>query len=133
MSNSSQPKNSYDTLVIKGIDDYLKNCTIYLGSTGVSSSDVTITTPIDYQYNYTGQTITLSPGIASTIDTITLNGIDASDYTFTFPQEWQNTFPEWSRVQDMCKQYPGLQVAFDNFKVFYEMIKDDYDNPTPKK
>jgi hypothetical protein len=132
MSNSSQPKNSYDTLITKGIDDYLKECTIDLGGTGVSASDVTITTSMDYQYNYTGQTITLNSSIGN-IDTITLNGIDASNYTFTFPQEWQDSFPEWSRVQDMCDKYPGLKVAFDNFKVFYEMVKDDYDNPTPKK
>ena len=48
-------------------------------------------------------------------------------------QEWKNSFPDWSRVQDMCEYYPGLKIAFENFKVFYEMVKDDYDNPTPKK
>jgi hypothetical protein len=132
MSNSSQPKNSYDTLITKGIDDYLKDCTIDLGGTGVRGSDITITNSIDYQYNYTGQTITLSPSITS-IDTITINDMAASNYTFNLPQEWVDTFPVWNRVQDMCEQYPGLKVAFDNFKVFYEMVKDDYDNPTPKK
>jgi len=47
--------------------------------------------------------------------------------------DWQQRFPDWARVQDMCNKYPGLKIAFDNFKTFYEMVKDDYDNPTPKK
>ncbi len=33
----------------------------------------------------------------------------------------------------MCEKYPGLKIAFENFRMFYEMVKDDYDNPTPKK
>ena len=40
---------------------------------------------------------------------------------------------DWDKVEDMCKEYPGLKIAFENFKVFYEMVKDDYNNPTPKK
>ena len=39
----------------------------------------------------------------------------------------------FSKIENMCEQYPGLKIAFENFKVFYEMVKDDYNNPTPKK
>jgi hypothetical protein len=70
---------------------------------------------------------------SSGISTITLNGIDASSYSFNLPQEWVGCFPDWDKVEDMCKEYPGLKIAFENFKVFYEMVKDDYNNPTPKK
>ena len=133
MNNSSQPENLSDTLTINGktIDEYIKDITIDLGGTGVSASDITITSPYNYStsYDYNISPITLT---GSTIDTITINSMD-NNYTFNFPQEWQDSFPGWHRVQDMCDKYPGLKVAFDNFKVFYEMIKDDYDNPTPKK
>jgi hypothetical protein len=123
-----------DTLTINGktIDEYIKDLTIDLGS--VSGGDITITNPssmytTSYDYNISPITVTGS----TTIDTITINGIDSNNYTFNLPQEWQEGFPEWHRVQDMCDKYPGLKVAFNNFKVFYEMVKNDYDNPTPKK
>jgi len=47
--------------------------------------------------------------------------------------EWVDCFPEWHRVEDMCKKYPGLEIAFRNFQTVYQLVKDDYDNPTPKK
>lgn len=151
MSDSSQPKNLYDTLYIDGksIDEILKECTIDLSGTGANMSDVTIT-PGNACYDYATSipTITLGPtgsaGTAyagnggtytintlSTTDTITITGLDTS--SFTFPVEWKDSFPAWSRVEDMCEKYPGLKIAFENFKVVYEMVKDDYDNPVPKK
>ena len=83
-------------------------------------------------------TYTIAPLTTSQIQTITvgnITGASGTDYTTSWHwgKEWVDHFPEWSRVQDMCVKYPGLKVAFDNFKVFYEMCKDDYDNPIPKK
>lgn len=147
MSSSSQPKNSYDTLIINGksIDDILKECTVDLGGTGVNMNDVSITgsySDVSYTYannsfsnitlggNAGAATYTIQP--ITSVDTITLNGID--NYSaFNIPVEWVDCLPPFSRVQDMCEKYPGLKIAFENFKVFYEMVKDDYDNPTPKK
>jgi hypothetical protein len=146
MSDSSQPKNLYNDLIIDGksIEDILKDCTIDLGATGASASDVYISTSAgnyNYSSDYTNiSTITLSPSPStytmntlSTTDTITISNLDTSAFTLNLPQEWVDSFPAWDRVKDMCEHYPGLKVAFENFKVFYEMIKDDYDNPTPKK
>jgi len=146
MSDSSQPKiSSIDLpLTSKSIDEILKDCMI--GATGSSSDTITIT-PSDLSYSYAtaydtgGNTITISGAAAqptyslgsSGISTITLNSVDTSSFTYDFHKEWQNCFPQWTRVQDMCDKYPGLKIAFENFKVFYEMVKDDYDNPTPKK
>ncbi len=147
MNDSSQPKNSYETLVIneKTIEELLKDCTIDLSGTGVESSDITITS-IDSSRYYDTNTlasVTLTPtytSIGSGVSTFTIgsgtvsiDSIDTSSFAFNLPKEWVDTFPMWTRVQDMCEKYPGLKVAFDNFKVFYEMVKDDYDNPTPKK
>lgn len=146
MSDSSQPKiSSIDLpLTSKSIDEILKDCMI--GATGSASDTITIT-PSDLSYSYAtaydigGNTITISGAAAqptyslgsSGLSTITLNSVDTSSFTYDFHKEWQNCFPQWTRVQDMCEQYPGLKIAFENFKVFYEMVKDDYDNPTPKK
>jgi len=143
MSNSSQPKGLSNDLT----NDIL----ITAGGAGLTSFDTITITGADYAsgsaytYNSTYDfssvittnsvgTYTINSGMSpSTIDSITLNGLDAGQYTFKLPEEWIDSFPTWSRVEDMCKQYPGLKIAFDNFKVFYEMVKDDYDNPTPKK
>ncbi len=142
MSNSSQLENSFNDLKIDGktIDEILKDCTIDLGGTGASMNDITIgSSDCTYTYNSDSTiTLTTSGGAGQTYsigssyisDTIT---IDNNQFTFNFPEEWINSFPDWHRVKDMCDKYPGLKIAFDNFRVFYEMVKDDYDNPTPKK
>ncbi len=137
MSNSSQLTTS--------LDDFLKDITIELSDT----TTVTGSSISDYSYSYnsnTMSTITLSPPITSIssggggtytsingisgIDTIT---IDNSSFTFNLPKEWIDCFPDWHRVEDMCKKYPGLEIALRNFQTVYQLVKDDYDNPTPKK
>jgi len=66
-----------------------------------------------------------------TSDTITLN----TDYQFSWgdAQEFVDAFPDWQRVQDMCKKYPGLEIALRNFRTVYTLVKDDYDNPKDKE
>jgi hypothetical protein len=68
----------------------------------------------------------------SSIDTITITNTTGA-FNWKLPEEWVDTFPAWSRVEDMCKQYPGLKVAFENFKTVYQLVKDDYDNPKDEK
>ncbi len=146
MSNSSQPKNLYDTLKIDGksIDDILKEInttTINLntdidnmttaGYSGESTYDYAVSTPTISLPNTAGGTYTINT--LSTIDTITITGLENSSYSFNLPKEWVDCLPSIERVQDMCEKYPGLKIAFENFKVIYEMVKDDYDNPVPKK
>ena len=148
MSDSSQPKNSYQGFEAQDIESILKDCTIDLSGTGVNMNDVSINySGQNYNYNTSG-TISVAPSVCytgaagagtytisslSTSDTITLTGLDSSSFTFNLPEEWKDSFPGWDRVQDMCEKYPGLKIAFENFKVIYEMVKDDYDNPVPKK
>lgn len=137
MSNSSQLTNS--------LDDLLKDLTIDLSDT----TTITSGSASDY-YSYdsnTISTITLSPpittisggggvygigavGSSAGVNTIS---IDTSSFTFNMPKEWVDCFPDWHRVEDMCKKYPGLEIAFRNFQTVYQLVKDDYDNPTPKK
>ena len=137
MSNSSQQTTS--------LDDLLKDITIDLSDTPsttvVGASDysyqynndmTTITLPSISSINAGGSTYTIGSGISG-ISTINNISIDTGSYTWKMPKEWVDCFPEWSRVEDMCKQYPGLAIAFRNFQTVYQLVKDDYDNPTPKK
>ncbi len=104
------------------------------------------TTTIDLSDLSSGITIT-NGGIGSTTGSITLNSGNMSNTfggayigdTITFnnewilPQEWENGFPDWDRIQSMCETYPGLKIAFEKFKTTYYLVKDDYDNPTDQK
>ena len=133
MSTSSQPTIS--------LDDLIKDLTI-------DFSDVTSTTTVvgasDYSYTYDSNsmsTITLGPISTTSPSITTISGIsttntisiDNSSFTWNLPEEWVGCFPDWDRVKDMCKKYPGLEIAFRNFQTVYQLVKDDYDNPTPKK
>ena len=128
MSNSSQLTNSLDDLLTD---------TITLDSTGAGT--FTYTGASDYSYDSNSvSTITMSPSISTysigTISpTISTVSIDSSQFTWNMPVEWVGTFPDWDRVEDMCKKYPALEIALRYFKTVYQLVKDDYDNPTPKK
>ena len=127
MSISSQPQTS--------LDDFLKDITIDLSNTttvvGAGSNpyiyDTATMSPITIT---TGGAGTYTIGNISSIDTMS---IDSSSFTFNLPEEWIDAFPDWHRVEDMCKKYPGLEIAFRNFQTVYQLVKDDYDNPVPKK
>jgi hypothetical protein len=139
MSDSSQPKNLYQGFEAQSIDTILKDCVIDLSGTGANMNDVSFTSSYSGQsFTYaTLPTITIGGGAGATTystvtttDTITL---DSSSFVFNLPTEWIDCLPPLDRVQNMCEKYPGLKIAFENFKVVYEMVKDDYDNPVPKK
>lgn len=96
-----------------------------------TTGDITLNTVFasGTAYSSIGAATTTYTISGSAIDTITL----PMQYEIPLDQEWVNCFPEWSRINDMCKKYPGLDIAFNNFKTIYELVKDDYDNPVPKK
>ena len=112
----TQPTHSYNDFF--NIDN-----TISITS-GPTSGDVYIDNMNSYN---------ISAGAAGTYtitssDTITFN---SNEYQFNWgdAEEWVDAFPDWQRVQDMCKKYPGLEIALRNFKTVYTLVKDDYDNP----
>lgn len=141
MSDSSQQK--------KSIDDLPNDILIDLGGTGVSSDCITITLPdanmstasnyyisSDDTINVSGSTITLTGAGASTTYTLGPNN-DIIGGNFANEWQWGEEFvdklPDLERIKDMCSKYPGLEIAFRNFETIYKLVKDDYDNPTPKK
>jgi hypothetical protein len=62
-----------------------------------------------------------------------INTVDISGIKLNWPEEWVNCFPEWSRIESMCEEYPGLAIAFEKFKTVYKLVKDDYDTPKDKR
>ena len=133
MTTTSQPtaysptsSNTIDTITISGID------TIDWGlynAMDTSNSITYVSSPSSYTYT-TGGTITLPSITTAQISSLT---IDTSTFKINTPEEWVDQFPNWNRVEDMCKKYPALEIAFRNFKTVYQLVKDDYDNPAPKK
>lgn len=108
-------------------------------SVATSSSSVTSIDLSGLTTYSTGSTITLNLPTPTTTysftnsnsnDTITFSNIFATEYG---TEEWRDCFPGWTRIQDMCEQYPGLKIAFEKFKTTYYLVKDDYDTPKTEK
>jgi hypothetical protein len=79
-------------------------------------------------------TITLTGAGASTytigsagVSSITLNDINTSEFTWKMPEEWVDSFPDYSKVQEMCDKYPAFKIAFEKFKQMYDLVEDDYE------
>jgi len=73
----------------------------------------------------------------SSLTTAQITQLDTSLWSSTI-QNWQQipfkeTWPDWFRVQNMRKQYPSLDKALTQLETIYNIVKDDYDNPTPKR
>jgi hypothetical protein len=79
-------------------------------------------------------TITISNGgtSSSTSGPYTISGA-GSGFSWHVPEEWDGCFPDWARIQDMCEQYPALQIAFEKFKTTYKLVKDHYDTPEDQR
>jgi hypothetical protein len=69
-------------------------------------------------------------GAVGSIGTITLtDSLSNVNWTVT---EWENCFPDFNKVNEMCETYPGLKIAYEKFKTVYKLVKDDYDSNTKK-
>ena len=44
--------------------------------------------------------------------------LDASSQWITFT-EFENTMPDIGKVHEMCREYPALNKAYENFKIIY--------------
>lgn len=136
MSNSSQQTTLSD--------DLLNDTLTTIGGLGTDTFTITLPSDLYTSSSYInagmGNITIASGGVGATGSTfstfngstITLTG-GTETYSWMNPVEWADSFPDWNRVQEMCKQYPGLEIALRNFRTIYELVKDDYDNPTPKK
>ncbi len=51
--------------------------------------------------------------------------IDLSSIIIT-PVDFEDCMPEVAKVEDMCNEYPALAKAYENFKVIYKMVEQDW-------
>ena len=96
----------------------------YNTSAGFSSNNITISGT----GSANGYTIA-----SGTTSTVTLNDINATTFSWKMPEEFVDAFPDYDRIEKMCKEYPGLAIAFEKFKTVYKLVKDDYDTPKDKR
>lgn len=85
-------------------------------------------------------TIPSSPNIGDIwLDTSTMNtnvyvesgswlAIDSNGIDLTFVKDviFENSMPHLHDVEEMCKEYPALDKAFENFKLVYKMVEQDW-------
>ncbi len=73
-----------------------------------------------------------------TVDTITIDttsnfNLDRTSVWDTYSgyfkslKEFEDTMPELTKIKEMCRMYPALDKAFENFKAVYKLVKDDYE------
>ena len=109
----TQSKDSDETFTIN-LNDYTTDTIDLSNIDGIVTSDSSITISLD---DYT-----VSP--TTTWDTSTI-----SDYTFnvsSYNEIFIDTMPSVHTVDDMCKEYPALNKAYETFKSVYKMCEQDY-------
>ena len=80
-----------------------------------------------------GSGYTIGSGLTSS-GTISISTVGAgTGFNWTMPNEWDGCFPDWDRIQKMCKEYPALAIAFEKFKTTYQLVKDHYDTPEDQR
>ena len=105
----------------------------------IDLSSITLNGPTpSYSYNLNDlNNITIQPVDTSQWATLTTGQIGAlnTDYITSWnqQQEFVDTWPAWYKMKDMASKYPAIKKALENLSTVYTMVKDDYDNPTPKR
>ena len=115
MSNSNDTTIFENDIVIcTGTSDSLTitNHDSMASTTSISTDSFTIT---DGDYTF------------SLDDTISYDNIVSGTTINTgFGTEWIDHLPAMSVVKEMCKHYPALEKALENFKTVYKMVEQDY-------
>ena len=113
--------------------------------------DIFTSTDNDYNIELTGVSDTIdtsyiaSPTTMSSwsTDTLTIGNNSASTFTISTdsstisfdndihltthePVDFVDQLPTLNKIQSMCSEYPGLSKAFDNFKMTYKMVHQDW-------
>jgi hypothetical protein len=81
---------------------------------------------------YTNTIAPLTTASISAIGTVDISTLLNRNWTLN-SIEWVDGWPDFNRVKNMRDKYPALDKAMDKVVSIYNMVKDDYDNPVPKK
>ena len=80
----------------------------------------------------TVDTIDISSITSGTISNISLEDTHWAD-SITWEQvEFEDSMPSVAKVEDMCKDYPALDKAYENFKTIYKMVHQDWKGKNDK-
>ena len=83
--------------------------------------------------NTTGYTLTGSGSAGTAMGgTYTIGNVNASTFSWG-TQEFVDCMPDFNKIEKMCKEYPGLAIAFEKFKTVYKLVKDHYDTPEDQR
>ena len=125
MSNTSQEQlytitlNESETLTSQGFETFTLSSDTWANLTPTSIPALTSADII---------TLTGTPYGVGSISIGNLETINTGSFTSNWIiEEFDGRFPDYGRVMDMCKQYPGLDIAYKKFKEVYKMVKEDYD------
>jgi hypothetical protein len=132
--NNSSVQESYS------ITSFSSSDTITLTSSYVDCHAVTLNTsciPTSSTITFTGGGANYAYGPGVTVGGIssigTVNSIDTSQFKIKLPEEWVNCFPDFDRIEKMCKEYPGLKLAYEKFVTTYKLVKEHYDTPEDQR
>ena len=118
-----------DTITFR---DYESNYTTghNYGSFGSTMAGNAYTTASGLTYTNTiGPLTTASISAINSVDVSTLlNGSWSLNHV-----DWIDAWPDFNKVKRMRDKYPALDKAMEKVISIYNMVKDDYDNPVPKK
>ena len=124
MTNSSQQQDSSIDLTTESL--------ITLSGTGTDTFTIELPSDLYTSTSYINtnmNTVSITSG-GSGYTTVSDNSFT---FNWTSSEEFVDSFPDWDRIKKMCDKYPSLEIALKNFETIYSLVKDDYDNPVPKK
>jgi hypothetical protein len=112
----------------------------YIREFQVANKDYTITIDTDNIDTWSSIGEVSLDTITTTINSISTDTIDISTYTTSSddqisfdwdnieisPTLWTEVLPNVDTVNDMCKEYPALAKAYENFKTVYKLVEQDY-------
>ena len=105
-------------------------CAVTMYDTGMQTTgNITISNGGGGNYYYhTGSTMTISSN-----GNVGIGNVNATQFNWKSHEEFIDAFPDYNRIEKMCKEYPGLAIAFEKFKTTYKLVKDHYDTPADQR
>lgn len=98
------------------------------------SYSITLSDTITLSNTYIlSDTSTITSGTGSSYSVGSGYTIDPATFTWEKPKEFVDALPDINRIEAMCKQYPGLKIAYEKFVTTYKLVKDDYDTPEDQR
>jgi len=127
--NNSSPEPIYTITLDDDKDISSLNGTTDITISSWSSANIPALTSADIiTLTNSGSNYNSNPVTIGQIGTVDLSGIESfTSFTNLYKEEFDGRFPDYDRVMEMCKEYPGLEIAYRKFKEVYKMVKEDYD------